>query len=159
MDTIIKISIIISYCIIGAYATTDITRLLKGSTKSVVASGCYCGFCDHKLIPSDQIPLLSYIFRKRKCPYCNTDIPVSEFIFEATFLVLPVTVCYFINFSFTAFLINLALYEIIKFIMIVIKGHRESEFSSNLIKSLLINCVVFSGQFVIFLMLRIYVSQ
>ncbi len=150
MHIILKIAIILSYCVLGAYATTDITRLLKGSDIPILASGCYCRSCGHKLRPMDQIPMISFLKNKGTCPYCSAEIPISEFIFECAFLVIPTCIAFILDFSFTCFPVNLLLYEIVKVIMITLCGKRTDKFASNLIKSILLNSLIFSMQAILF---------
>lgn len=42
----------------------------------------YCHVCKTNLKTIDLIPILSFIIRKGKCKYCNTQIPNSNFIIE-----------------------------------------------------------------------------
>ncbi len=150
MNHIIKAAIILSYWIIGAYATTDITRLLKGATHSMMDPKCYCDICGHTLMLRDQIPVLSFVFYKGKCRYCSSVILWTELFFEALFLFVPSFVLIILDFSFTAYYVNVILYETTKVAMILIHGKRETHFLSNLVRSILMNCVIFFTQFILF---------
>ncbi len=64
---LVYFSIYFAFYILGAYATTDILRLLKGSTLYVNARDCYCPICHNRILLKDQIPLFSYLKNKGKC--------------------------------------------------------------------------------------------
>jgi prepilin signal peptidase PulO-like enzyme (type II secretory pathway) len=57
---IIRTAIIMCFYIIGAYATTDIVRLLKGARLAVWTQSCYCPVCNNCIKLVEQIPIISY---------------------------------------------------------------------------------------------------
>lgn len=60
-EYLLYFSLYFVFYIMGAYATTDILRLLKGSTVKVNAPDCYCPICHNKIALRDQLPIISYI--------------------------------------------------------------------------------------------------
>ena len=138
-----EIAIIIAYYIISAFATTDILRLLKGSSTPVLQAGCFCPVCNHKLGLFEQFPLISYFFRKGRCKYCKSKIPVSNLYFEIFLSVSLIAISLLSNFSFTGYLISITAYELTKLVSITIIGRRENDFLKNLFLSFLQNIVIF----------------
>lgn len=63
---IVHFFIIFAFYILSAYATTDILRLLKGSTLPANSAHCYCPNCNSKIALKDQIPILSYFLNHGK---------------------------------------------------------------------------------------------
>ena len=59
---ILRIGICFTFYILGAYATTDILRLLKGSAVSVTAPDCYCPICHNKIALKEQLPIIQSTF-------------------------------------------------------------------------------------------------
>lgn len=134
----------LAYYVLGAYATTDILRLLKGSTIPVWCKDCYCPICEHKLRLTDQFPIISYLLSKGKCRYCATPIPLSnlipELLFFTGFSLLNILTC----FQWKSYLLSVATYEVLKILAIVWYGPREDHFTKNLFISLLQNIIIFS---------------
>lgn len=65
---------IIGLCI-GSFLNVVILRGLSG--ESIVLPSSHCTKCSHKLAWYDNIPLLSYLFLKGKCRYCNEKISIQ----------------------------------------------------------------------------------
>lgn len=143
MLIIIKIAILLSYFILGAYATTDILRLLKGSTLPIYSGDCYCPICNNKIRLVDQIPIISYAHSKGKCYHCKSQIPISNLIFEIIIFISFTSITILMHFSWWAYLADLLLYETIKIISIIKCGARETDFIINLMKSLILNVFLF----------------
>lgn len=149
LSILIKISIVIAFYILSAYATTDITRLLKGSTTSVYAANCYCPQCNNKLKLSDQIPIFSYFINKGKCHYCKNPIPKVDFLLETILFSIFTLINLIFNFNIWGFICVVITFELTKVLLILIKGHRTSEFIKNIIVSIITNILIFG---IIFLM-------
>lgn len=140
---LVHFCIYFAYYIIGAYATTDILRLLSGSTLSISDSGCYCPCCGNKIPLSAQIPIFSYIKNHGKCTFCKTSIPISD-LFPEIFLFLSLsTVTAVLDYQWIAYFLCIAIYEMTKFLFLIRCGKREQYFYKNLILSLLHNLVIF----------------
>lgn len=151
LSIIIYLSIIISFFVVGAYATTDVSRLLKGADTAISDPFCYCGNCHHKLKLAAQIPILSYLRNKGRCSYCRNPIPFTdilpEILLPACFLLI---VC-LMGVSLRGFLSCVLLFESYKLIMILKYHHRESRFLASLTISLINNLFIFSCVGLLFL--------
>lgn len=133
-----------AYYVIGAYATTDILRLLKGATIPLWHQDCYCPICGHKLRLTDQLPIISYLLSKGKCRYCSTDIPISNLIPELLFFTGFSLLSILTGFQWKSYLLTITAYEVIKFFAILWYGSREDHFAKNLCISLLQNMIIFT---------------
>lgn len=148
---IIYFSILISFIVIGAYATTDVSRLLKGAVTTVSDPFCYCGHCHHKLKLSAQIPVFSYLHSRGRCIYCQNPIPFTDILPE---ILLPVgftLIVLLMGLSLRGFISCILLFESYKIIMILKCHRRETRFFSNLVVSLINNLVIFSFLGLLFL--------
>lgn len=133
-----------SYYILGAYATTDILRLLKGADIPIWHQNCYCPICDHKLRLLDQLPIISYFTSKGKCRYCATPIPFGNLIPELLFFIGFSLLNILTGFQWYSYLLTVILYEGIKVFAIILFGPRENQFAKNLCVSLLQNLIIFT---------------
>jgi len=81
MQFIIYSTIYIIGVLLGSFFTLAIYRLpLK---QDITHTRSYCPNCNHKLNFWDLIPILSYIFLRGKCKYCNNKISPRYIIIEA----------------------------------------------------------------------------
>ncbi len=140
---LLKIGIIIAYLHISALATTDIMRLLSNSTISVFDSKCYCSACNHKVALIHQFPIVSYILNRGKCPYCKASIDPMNFYLELISYILYVIMLFVFSFKPIGILFSFVLYEIVKVIVICIKGRKKTNFFREYFLSLLTNSIVF----------------
>lgn len=156
---IFKFFIIMTYYILGAYATTDIIRLASGAGHEVLSSDSFCSSCGHVIRLRDQIPIFAFLVNKGKCHYCKCKIPAENFILEIiVFLPLSIiSLC--LNFTYTAFGISVLYYEIVKLVYLIIKGKRKDSFTGNLTKSFLMNAIIFLLIFSIYFMKYILVAH
>lgn len=151
----IKIAICFIFYIIGAYATTDILRLLKGSSTQVNTPDCYCPICGRKIALKDQLPIFSYIKNHGRCVNCKSKIPISDLFLEIFLFVSLSAIAILLGFSWMAFLACLLIYEGTKVTFICIYGHREKAYAKNLFKSLANNVVIFLLLALLFLLIQI----
>lgn len=143
------------FYIIGAYATTDILRLLKNSTTPVNAPDCYCPICHNKIKLQNQLPIFAYLKNHGKCAYCKSPIPFSDLFLEIfLFFTLSVS-CTCLQFTWTAFFVCLAIYESTKLLFCLYYGVRQDSFFKNLLISTKNNCVLFLFIAILFLILQI----
>lgn len=140
---ILSISILFSNYILGAFATTDILRLLKGSSLPVWEGACFCPICNKKLSLIEQLPILSYLFQKGRCKHCKTKIPFENFLFEIAFFLLFGAITLLSRFSFSGFFLTVFSYEAMKVFFILRFGKRENDFLKNLLFSLFQNLILF----------------
>lgn len=152
---LVKIAICFVFYIIGAYATTDILRLLKGSTVSVNAPDCYCPKCNNKIALKDQLPIIAYIKNRGKCFHCKSEIPIWDLFLEVFIFVCMSAISVVLKFSWTAFIVCVIFYEATKLVFVCINGKREIAFSKNLVISFGNNVVIFSFVAFLFLMVQI----
>ena len=141
---IVHISICLIYYILGAYATTDILRLLKGNTVSVSASDCYCPVCHWKIPLRDQLPVISYLKNHGSCRNCKSPIPVPDLLLEIILFLIPTAVSCILQFSWYSYGFCVLFYECTKVMFIFRYGKRENAFFKNLITSLSVNLLLFS---------------
>ena len=85
----------------GSFLNVLILRL--PSNKSVVSPRSTCPKCNHLIFWYHNIPILSYVFLKGKCAYCNEKISMQYAIVEI--ISGLITLALFIKFSFTLTLI------------------------------------------------------
>ena len=140
---IVRIAICFTFYIMGAYATTDILRLLKGSTVSVTAPDCYCPICNNKIALTDQLPIISYIRNCGKCRHCKSTIPFFDLFLEIFLFVLLSAVSILLNFSWLAYGLCVFIYELTKLVLLITHGKRENDFEKNLLRSLGNNVLLF----------------
>lgn len=140
---IIRFFILFAFYILGAYATTDILRLLKGSTTPVNAKDCYCPVCGCRILIWDQVPIFAYLKNKGKCRNCHSQIPFSDLFFEIFIFLGCSILTIACGFSWSGLGLSIAFYEGTKLYYLIRKGARENRFLPNLVRSLFNNVVWF----------------
>lgn len=148
---VIHIIIYFTFYIIGAYATTDILRLLKNCAVSVNTPHCYCPICHKKIALKDQLPIISYIKNNGQCRNCKSHIPISDLFLEFFLFFTLSCIATLWNFSWLAYLLCLLWYEGTKIAFLIIYGHRQESFYKNLLVSLGNNAVIFLMVAILFL--------
>lgn len=73
---------------IGSFLNVVIYRLPQG--KSIAFPGSHCTFCGHNLTPLDLMPVLSFIYLRRKCRYCGEKIS-----FRYPLIEILTAICFF----------------------------------------------------------------
>ncbi|KXZ40794.1 type 4 prepilin peptidase 1 Aspartic peptidase. MEROPS family A24A [Alkalithermobacter thermoalcaliphilus JW-YL-7 = DSM 7308] len=68
--------------LIGSFLNVCIYRIPKG--KSIIYPSSSCTICNNKLKFFDLIPIISYIFLKGKCRYCENKISIKYPLIELT---------------------------------------------------------------------------
>lgn len=99
--------------IIGSFLNVCIYRVPRG--ESIVYPPSHCTNCNNSIKWYDLIPIISYIFLRGKCRYCNKHIPIRYPIVELVTGLLYVMI--YIKFGFG---IEFAKYIVFTSIMIVI---------------------------------------
>lgn len=140
---VIKIGIIFCYLHIAALATTDIIRLLKGCSLSVFDFDCACDKCGHKISIIYQIPIVSYIICKGKCKYCGEKIEIKNFLLEIMLFLVFTVISLILEFSPLSVLFSFMFYEMIKLLLIIIKGKKEHNFFKEYFLSVFSNIFIF----------------
>lgn len=141
--SLVYISIILAFYILGGYATTDMLRLLRGSVLSVNHADCCCPVCGQKIKIRHQLPVISYFLNNRQCASCKSTIPVSEVLLELLVSVPMILTACLLHFSWNAYLACIAYYELFKIALILFYGKRKTAFAKNYILSLINNAVLF----------------
>lgn len=148
---IARFAIFFAFYIIGAYATTDILRLLNGAHAAVWNPDCYCPVCGKKIRLRDQLPMISYWLNHGSCRWCGSKIPFSDifleiFVFAAMSLTAILTKC-----SWAGFAACVCLYQFVKLSYMVKAGCRKDGFLKNIVASILSNLIIFSFTAFLFL--------
>lgn len=140
---VIRMIIIYSFGIWGAYATTDILRLLDGAELPVWKSSCHCPVCRQKIRLADQIPIFSYVHSKGKCRNCNSKIPLSDMFLEL-FIITGFTILSLcMDFSWQCLIACICIYELLKVGCILAFGVRKDGFVKNFVYSFFSNLLTF----------------
>lgn len=81
MEALVTILFFIFGLIFGSFFNVVVYRLPKGL--SLVKPGSQCPACGHRLTPAELIPILSFLWQKRRCKVCKEPIswryPIVEF--------------------------------------------------------------------------------
>ena len=92
-------SFLIGICI-GSFLNVVIYRLPNGF--SIIKPRSFCPKCKNKIPWSSNIPLLSFLFQKGKCSFCNTKIsfkyPLIELLTGLLFIVFSFSSSFFYSF-------------------------------------------------------------
>ncbi|WP_130807161.1 prepilin peptidase [Senegalia massiliensis] len=108
-----QILILLTGIIIGSFLNVCMYRIPKG--KSINYPPSNCTSCGEKLKPWDLIPILSFLFLKGRCRYCNKKISIIYPIVELLNGVIYLTIYNIFGFSSIS-----AMYMLISSILIVI---------------------------------------
>ena len=148
--TIAYTALFLAFYFIGAYATTDISRLLRGSERSVLTRDCFCPACGYTIPLKEQIPIFSYLKNRGRCRNCKAAIPFLD-IFPECFLFPALSLIAILwSFSWKAYFASVLLYEGLKLFFILYRGPRKRNFFKSLMFSLFQNLLIFALLAVIF---------
>lgn len=134
---IIYIALFLIYFHIGGLATTNIIRLTKGNSSPILASKCVCDNCGSKIPPLLQLPVISYIACKGKCKNCGIKIPIYPLVLEVATMIGMFFVSVLFNLSIIGITVSFLYYELLRILVICIKGKRESNFLKNYLVAVL----------------------
>lgn len=154
---ILHIAIYFAFYILGAYATTDILRLLKGSTVPVNAPDCYCPICNTRIRLRDQLPIFSFFVNHGSCKNCKSRIPIFDLFLEIFLFAALSGTAAVSHFRWTGFFLCILLYEVTKLVFLLRFGKRESQFGKNLALSLANNLFLFAALAVLFALAQLHV--
>lgn len=103
MNTFFAIIIFLLGTAVGSFLSTIVHRLKNGK-KGIFIGRSMCPHCETQLNAMDLIPLASFLLLKRRCRYCEKNIPSYYFFIEllsgTIFLLL------FLKFNFLTFGLN-----------------------------------------------------
>ena len=85
--------------LLGSFCTLAVYRIPLG--KDITHERSFCPNCNHKLAFLDLVPVLSYVFLRGKCRYCNQKIRLRYLCLEvfSGFMVLLFALSLNINFT------------------------------------------------------------
>lgn len=129
IERIVIISaIILVYYNIGGLATTNILRLTVGNTLKIYSSKCICDSCGSQIPPLYQFPIVSFIICKGRCKFCGSKIPLFPLLLEIFVFVGMCLIAIALNFTIISVLISFLYYEIVRIVVVIIKGRRNNQF-------------------------------
>ena len=131
-QTFITISLLLIYYHLSGLSTTNILRLTKGNTQTILSPSCKCNACSNKIPPLLQLPIISYLLCMGKCRKCGAKIPIYPLMLEIFLFVGMTIITTFFNFSILGVTLSLLFYEICRIVTIAIKGKRETDFIKQL---------------------------
>ncbi len=141
---LLKLGMLLCYLHISALATTDVLRLLSGSTVSVFDARCYCSACGHKIPLWHQIPIVSYIINRGKCPYCTQSIEPMNFYLEIFSFIGYLLLMMLFRFKPLGVLVSFLLYETVKLCVVAVRGRKKTAFLKEYSLSLVTNALIFA---------------
>ena len=125
---IVILALFYMYYHLGGLATTNILRLTSGNTLPVLSSKCVCDACGARIGVLDQFPIVSFFLCRGKCRNCNTKIPVFPLVLEITVIIGMVAITSAFRMSYMGVLCSFLYYEVVRIVVIMIKGRREEQF-------------------------------
>ncbi len=118
---------------IGGLATTNILRLTTENTVAVLAKNCACGNCGSKIPAYLQLPIISFLLCKGRCQNCGAAIPIYPLILEALVTLGMFVISLLFRLSVFGITLSFLYYEIVRIIVIIIRGKRELHYTKNYI--------------------------
>lgn len=97
MNLFFYILLFIIGILFGSFYTLAVYRIPK--RQDITHTHSYCPNCNHKLGFLDLIPILSYVFLRRKCRYCKEKIRPRYLILEILSGVLFVVIAFLMKFN------------------------------------------------------------
>ncbi|MGC8489974.1 MAG: prepilin peptidase, partial [Clostridia bacterium] len=65
---------------LASFASLVAWRVPRGQS---ILRPSFCPTCDHGLGPCDLVPVVSWVWLRGRCRYCETPIPLRELVVEA----------------------------------------------------------------------------
>lgn len=141
------ITLLIYHCffsyLISGLSTTGIMRLTVNQNKTILTSDSYCENCGYIIPLLNQFPIFSYLFNKGRCKNCGASIPVIQFILECTVFVSQLIIGFIFEFEKKSFVFCFIFYELLKVVIVIIRGRRKHDFILQLIFSFFYDLVIF----------------
>lgn len=127
-QTVVVIALFFIYYNIGGLATTNILRLTKGNNLTIHSPKCICDNCGSIIPPLLQLPIISYIACKGKCRNCGCKIPIYPLLLEILIFFGMSIISLLFSFSMIGIIFSYLFYELVRIIVVFIKGKRETQF-------------------------------
>ena len=80
MDKILYLIFFIVGAIFGSFINVLVYRIPRGI--SIIHPPSHCPYCQRKLKPWHNIPIISYVILRGRCHYCNSRIPIRYLLIE-----------------------------------------------------------------------------
>lgn len=125
---LIILALFFIYYNIGGLATTNILRLARGNNLSILSSKCICDNCGSKIPPLLQLPIISFLVCKGRCKNCGCKIPIYPLLIEIIIFVGMSFISFIFSFSLLGVVLSFIYYELIRIVVICIRGKREESF-------------------------------
>ncbi len=126
--------------LIGNYTTTCLFRIPRGidicGINVTHSQPPCCSTCKHPLRFYEFLPVLSWIFTRFKCNYCNATINPNYFILEFSNACVSIILYLFLGYS------EIYLLSIFFFAITILAGFIHLENNGNLYLNLTITCLV-----------------
>ena len=126
---LISICLYFYYYHISGLATTKILRLTAGNTLPVLSSQCRCDNCGMKITVLMQMPIFSYLLCRGRCRNCGLKLPMDQFLLELSIFFGMSLITTVFHFTFGAVTLSFLYYELIRILMIAVKGRRKIDFA------------------------------
>lgn len=88
MELVVQLYVFVLGAIFGSFYNVVIYRLPR--KLSISKGTSFCPTCQHRIMPLELVPILSYVFLRGKCAHCHTSIslryPMIELLTGLTFL-------------------------------------------------------------------------
>lgn len=99
--------------VLGSFSSAVIHRV-KNRESWIFSSGrkparSKCPHCNHVLSVKDLIPVISWIFQKGRCRYCDADISSTYLFLEIAAIFFAVVIYWFFGFTIEGFILLCAL--------------------------------------------------
>lgn len=126
------------YCYhISGLATTNILRLTRGASLPVLSGQCRCDNCGARITPLMQMPIFSYLLCRGRCRGCGIQLPLDQLLLEfAVFLGMGLILTVF-RFSYVAVTLAFLYYELVRILVILRSGRRQSDFAKQYLTAVL----------------------
>lgn len=140
---LIPLFIILAFYILGAYATTDILRLLDGCEIAPSSKDCFCPVCGQKIPLYNQIPIFSFFINKGVCRSCHSPMPKKDLFLEVFIFLSMTASSVLLDFSWSSFILDIMIFEVTKIVFLYLYGIRKKNAVKELVMSLSRNVLIF----------------
>ena len=140
------ILVIILGLVIGSFLNVCIYRIPREESISYPPS--HCGNCNHKLVPIDLIPLVSYIFLRGRCRYCKEKISLRYPLIELLNCILYLLV--YMRYGQSAFTVKFCILTSLLIVIGLFDYNTQDVYTSTTIFGAIIGAVFIGIQYFIY---------
>ena len=134
------ILIIIFGLCIGSFLNVCVYRIQK--EESIAFPPSHCTTCNNRLTSTDLVPVLSYIFLKGKCRYCNEKISIIYPIIEILNSIIYLTI--YVKYGFTLEFFKFCIFSSLLIVIATIDFKTKYVYSSTVLFGI-ISGLIFLG--------------